>query len=159
MALPAVKNDENTEIVLENVISLKKFPPILRDLGKYMLESPTPVTYTKACEDLNLNRDSIYTTINRVKRKGLDFQAFIDQESQSILHRSKMGVFRALVNGAVSDSHNDRKLYFQLTGDLKETTNINVNVLTVGVNVSALPVQDQRDRGVIDVEPFIPKGK
>lgn len=152
-----VKQSNDEYYIPENAISLKQFPPVLRDLGKYLLESDKPVSYTQACKELNLNRDSVYTTINRVRRKGLDFQKFIDEQSSMILNQSKVGVFRALVEGAVSDSHMDRKLYFQLTGDLKESTNINVGSLTIGININALPVDPGRDKGIIDVEPFIPK--
>ena len=151
---------ENGQVVLENVISLKKFPPELRKLGKYLLESPKPVTLTQACQELGLSVDSVYVSIHRAKKKGNDFQDFINQEANNILHKNKANVLRALVDGAVSESHNDRKLYFQLTGDLKETTNINVGTLAIGINITGVTPQDQdRTAGTIDVEPVIPKGK
>ena len=147
-------------VMFENSINLKKFPPILRKVGKFMLQSDEPFTLMSACRAVNVNYDSIRTLINRSKRKGNDFQRFIDEQSSIFLHESKVGVYKALVNGAVSDSHMDRKLYFQLTGDLKETTNINVGTLAIGINITGVNPQDnERAAGVIDVEPVIPKGK
>lgn len=148
---------------VSNFIDLKQFPPVLRKLGKHLLESSDPITVSDACEKLKLNINSIYATISRCKKNGNDFMEFIDQQAKSILHVNKVAVLSSVVEGAVSrssTSHNQQKLYFQLTGDLRESDiNINIGTLTVGVNVAALPVSDNRDKGIIDIEPFIPKGK
>jgi hypothetical protein len=54
----------------------------------------------------------------------------------------------------------DRKLYFQLTGDLKESTNVSIGTLAIGVNISGLaPGDNDREKGVIDITPTIPKEK
>ena len=145
-------------VALENAISLKQFPPKLRKLGKHLLESDKPMTVSQACRELNINRESIGTMIHRAKQNGNDFKAFVDEQSKMILHVGKIGVYKALQEGAVSDSHQDRKLYFQLTGDLKEEANITVNNLTIGINISgARPVDTLRPKGTIDVTPIIPK--
>ena len=53
-----------------------------------------------------------------------------------------------------------QKLYYQRTGRLTETTNINVGTLAIGINITGVNPQDNdRAAGVIDVEPVIPKGK
>ena len=154
----AIDNPE--QVVIENTVNLKRFPPVLRKLGKYLLQSEKPVTMSGACQELGLNVDSVYVIINRCKKKGNDFQEYLNQQSTFLLHHNKVNVLRALVDGAVSDSHMDRKLYFQLTGDLKETTNINVGTLAIGINITGVNPQDNdRAAGVIDVEPVIPKGK
>ncbi len=155
----AVKEDENSHYIAEHVVSLKHFPPKLRKLAKHLLESG-PCTINEACRVLKLNQDSIHVMIWKSKKKGNDFQKFIDERASEILHRNKLGVYSALVEGAVShtpQATSDRKLYFQLTGDLKENT-VNIGTLTVGVVIQQ-PSQDTREKGIIDVEPMIPQAK
>lgn len=147
-------------VVLDNAISLKQFSPILRKLGKFLLKSDHPLTISVACDELNLNKESVYSSICRSRRNGNDFNRFIDEHAKSILHANKLAVYDRLIEGAVSDSstsHNDRKTYLHLTGDLKEDTNITVNNLTIGINISgARPADTQRPKGTIDVTPIIP---
>ena len=146
---------------ISNHISLKQFSPLLRKVGKYILESDEPRTIAQAIRDLHLNETSVWNTISRNRKNGNDFTAFIDQEAKSLLHTNKMAVYRSVLEGAVSrssTSHNDRKLFMQVVGDLKESTNFNVNNLTIGVNIQGvLPQDNDRSKGVIDVEPVIPK--
>lgn len=159
MALSVV--GDNDQIIIENSISLKKFPPQLRKIGKFLLESEKPITLEAACKALEVNYDSVRTMIWKSKKKGNDFQRFIDEQSSIILHNNKIGVYKALIGGAVSpapQSTSDRKLYFQLTGDLKETANVNVNNLTIGINIQGIGPQDlDRSKGLIDTVPIIPK--
>ena len=144
-------------VVIEDAISLKQFPPKLRKLGKHLLESDKPMTVSQACRELNINRESIGTMIHRAKQNGNDFKAFVDEQSKMILHVGKIGVYKALQEGAVSDSHQDRKLYFQLTGDLKEEANITVNNLTIGINIEGTKPSDTRKpKTVLDINPIIP---
>lgn len=153
---------ESNIVNTDNLILLKQFPPKLRKLAKHLLESDQPLTVSDACRDLNLNRASIGTLIYKSKQKGNDFVQFIEEQSKMLLHENRIGVYKAVIRGAVqetSTSHNQQKLFTLLVGDTKESTSINIGTLTVGVNVSALPVQDQRDKGVIDIEPYVPKGK
>lgn len=155
-------NTDNDLVSLENTISLKGFPPKLRKLAKFLLKNDVPCTISDACRELGLNRESIGVLIWRSKQKGNDFNRFIDEQSKMILHVGKAEVYKALQQGAVSQSstsHNDRKTYLQLTGDLKESANLNIGSLTIGVNINNVQPQDNRDKGVIDVEPVIPKIK
>lgn len=137
---------------------IQDFPPRLQKIAKFILNSEQILTVDDAIRELNLNKKSIYNGISNCKKKGNDFYEFLNQSFHIILSRSKFKVGQSLVRGAVSSSHMDRKLYFQLTGDLKASTNINVGTLAIGVNISGLsPGDNDREKGVIDVEPVIPK--
>lgn len=139
---------------------LKSYPPRLRKVAQYIFNSNRLLTVDDAIKELSLNRKSIYNGISNCKKKGSDFYEFLNQSFHIMLSKSKYEVGQALVREAVSDSHMDRKLFFQLTGDLKETSNINFGTLAIGINVSSIQPQDQdREKGVIDIEPVIPKGK
>jgi hypothetical protein len=140
--------------------TLNDFPKSLRKLGLFMLENEDILTVTEAIRKGNFNYDSITTMISRERKKGRDFKKFMNGQLQNLLNGQKLKVANALIQGAVSDSHADRKLYFQLTGDLKETTVNN----QITLNMGFIPVHSQeqdtgREIGVIDVKPFIPKGK
>lgn len=154
---------EYDKVDISNYIDLKRFAPKLRKLGKHLLKSDQPVTIKAACDRLKLNYESICTLIWKEKQKGNDFHKFIKNCSESILEANRIAVYDACIRGAVSEtstSHNDRKTYFQLTGDLKEDARINAQItLAIGVNVSSVIPQDDRDKGTIDVEPVIPVGK
>lgn len=148
---------------ITNFISLKQFPPKLRKLARFLLESDTPVTICEACKALELNIDSIYTMIARCRRKGNDFNEFINEQSQMLLQSNRVGVYQAVIQGAVSrssTSHNQQKLFAQLVGDAKDDMRINTQItLAIGVNVSSVIPQDDRDKGCIDTDPIIPDGK
>lgn len=154
---------ESDVVNISNQILLKHFPPKLRKLAKHLLESEQPMTVSDACRELKLNRASIGTLIYKSKQKGNDFVEFINEQSKMLLHTNRIGVYKATIRGAVSEtstSHNDRKLFAQLVGDAKDDTKINASItLAIGVNVSSVIPQDDRDKGVIDVEPVIPVGK
>jgi len=140
--------------------SLNEFPPSLRKLAKFMMESDEIITVSEAIKKGNFNYSSITTIMSRQKKKGKDFKRFMNNQMQTMLNGQKLKVAKALIDGAVSSSHQDRKLYFQLTGDLKEDANITVNSLTIGVNITGSKPEDlEREKGIIDVTPNIPKGK
>ncbi len=120
------------------------------------------MTIANACDELNLNKGTIYTEIYRARKSGNDFNKFIDEQAKSILQANKLAVYDRLAEQAVSGSstsHNDRKTFFQLTGDLKETAQVGNLTLTVGVNLTNVQPQDHREKGVVDTTPVIPKGK
>lgn len=137
-------------------LSLNDFPKSLRKLGQYMLNNDEIMTVTEAIKKGNFNYDSVTTIISRERKKGKDFKLFMNNQLKALLNRQKLKVAKALIKRAVSDSHMDRKLYFQLTNDLQEGSNINVNILTVGYNINPLPVGSEREKGEIRVQPFIP---
>jgi len=141
----------------DKTIILSQFPRKLKLLGKFMLQNEDSLTIAEACERLELNKDSIYTMITRCRRKGNDFSKLINDQLQNVLHENKLRIGKSLVKEAVSGSHNHQKLYFQLTGDLKEEANITVNNLTIGINIEgSRPVDTRRPKGTIDVTPIIP---
>lgn len=154
---------ENTEITINETVSLKKFPPMLRKLAKYILENNTPTTLSCAARALNMNIYSVNSTIYRAKKNGNDFQKFIDEQAKMILHQNKVAVYKAVVDGAVSGSstaHNNQKLFAQLTGDLKDSGATTTHItLAIGINSHPNIQFGDEERGVIDVEPVIPRGK
>lgn len=155
MTLP-VKKDEDSHYVPENAISLKHFPPKLRKLGKYLLKSDKNMTVTEACKEIGIDRGTALTEIWRAKKKGNDFYKFIEDTSDSMLNMELMAVDTALLEGAVSGSHNHQKLYYQRIGKLQDVQANTATFLTIGINISGVSNQDDRDKGVIDVTPFIP---
>ena len=81
----------------------------------------------------------------------------MNNQMQLMLNGQKLKVAKALIDGAVSSSHQDRKLYFQLTGDLKDEANITVNNLTIGINIEgSKPADTRRPKSTIDINPIIP---
>ena len=159
MVLPARLDPENAELTFTNSISLKMLPRSVRKVARHLLMNDEPQTLKQACETVKVNYDSFKVMTTRLRTKGIDFQSFIDEQSNIILKQEKLAVNRSLVNGAVSGSHNHQKLYYQLTGDLKESVSIGQITLAIGINVAGVIPQDDRDQGVIDVEPVIPAGK
>lgn len=157
MSLPVNTENDDVYVIPEDTISLKKFPPKVRKVAKYILECESIPTWKVACEETGVDYDTFRTMISRAKKKGNDFQKFIEEQSTSLLKMEKLSVHSALLRGAVSDSHADRKLYYQLTGDLKEQTNIQHNItLNMGFIPASSGGQDTRKSGVIDTKPFIP---
>jgi len=158
MSLPIEKNENDEVYVIpEDTISLKKFPPKVRKVARYILENEEIPTWKAACAAVDVDYDTFRKEIWRARKKGNDFQKFIEEQSTSLLKMEKLAVHGALLRGAVSDSHADRKLYYQLTGDLKEQTNIQHNItLNMGFIPASSGGQDTRKSGVIDTKPFIP---
>lgn len=154
---------EHDTVDLKEYIDLRRFTPKLRKLAKHLLQLDKPVTIMDACKAINANYDSIRSMIYKSKQNGNDFHRFIAEQADVILHAGKAEVYKALQKGAVSDSstsHNYRKTYLQLTGDLKENTNINIGSLSLGININNIQLPQIEDsKGVIDIEPSIPKGK
>jgi len=142
------------------VINLKPYAPKLRKLAQHILRSDSPLTIAEACLQLGLNKDSIYTMMTTAKNKGNDLSKLINSQMTNMLNENKLRIGKSLVNEAVSGAVQSQKLYYQLTGDLKEEANITVNNLTIGINiVDSKPEDMDRDKGIIDVTPNIPKGK
>lgn len=144
----------------EGIIDLSRFPPNLRKLGKYLLKHGMKGTLKATCEELKLNVNSITSQIYSEKQKGNDFNKFIEEISFTALDTALIDVDRALINGAVSDSHADRKLFYQRTGRLKDNeTNVNINVLSVSAPVNTTPPDVNQDKGIIDAEVLLPDDK
>lgn len=156
--VPRVREiDDRGTIEFTNVVSLKRFPPKLRKLGKFLLETDEPCTISDACKKTGLNKDSVYVMIDRARKKGNDFQRFINEQASIMLFREKIAVHQSLVAGAVSGSHQHQKLYYQLTGDLQNTVNTTNITLAIGIaSDPGIAAVSASEKGVIDVEPVIP---
>ncbi len=162
MTISRYKDNRDKEFEHENVISLKHFPPKLRKLAKYLLQSDKKTTIKQACEDINVNYSSIRSQIAREKKKGNDFNKFIKDASKDLLNINRIGVYRALVKGAVEGSAAHIKLFAQITGDLEEdrAAGITIKTLTIGINQTGTrPADLSKEKGIIDLDPEIPTNK
>jgi len=107
---------------------LEDFPPKLRKLANTIIETIKIKTLKEYCELANVNYDSVRATIPRLKRKGIDFNVYMNNQYMKFLIDNKLDVSKSVVEGAISGTHADRKLFFQLTGDLVEHHKVDHNV-------------------------------
>ena len=155
----AVKDDSDT-VTFDNSISLKRFPPKLRKVAKILLSSNEPITLKEASEKANVLYDTVRQEIWKHKKKGNDFHQFIADIGDTFLHENLLAVDISTAKEAVLGTHQDRKLYYQRIGKLTEATANTQVHLAIGVNIAGFPPQDQaRDKGVLDTQAFIPRGK
>jgi len=163
MAVSRSMDNRNEEFEHENVISLKHFPPKLRKLAKYLLQMDKKVTLKQACDELNVNYGSVRSLISREKKKGNDFSKFVKDASKNLLNINRIGVYQALLQGAVEGSAAHIKLFAQITGDLEENTapaGITIKHLTIGVSqLGTRPADLSKEKGIIDLDPEIPTNK
>jgi len=155
MTLPN-KFEENQDLTLND------FPSSLRKLAKFMLNNEDIMIVSEAIKKGNFNYSSITTIMSREKKKGKDFKKFMNNQMQLLLNGQKLKVAKALIAGAVSNSHADRKLYFLLTRDLETDNNpgIHIKHLTIGINqLGTRPADLSKEKGIIDINPEIPKIK
>ncbi len=125
--------NNNKEIAIskeKSVIAeqLAVYPPKLRKLGRYMIEIGELITIKKACNDINLNYDSMNTLICRYRRKGKDFRALVNSYAIKKLDNYKTEVYDSMTERAISGSLGHQKLYSQLVGDYTERQQINHNL-------------------------------
>jgi len=99
---------------------LEDFPPKLRKLAQTIIETLQIKTLKEYCELANVNYDSVRATIPRCKKKGLDFNVFMNNQYMKFLIDNKLDVSKSVVGGAINGVSADKKLYYQLTGDLVE---------------------------------------
>ena len=140
---------------------LQRFPPRLRRIAQHIFNSNKLLTIDEAISQLKMNRKSVYNGISLSKKKGYDFYEFLNRSFQLMLSKNKYAVGQSLVRGAVSGAAAHQKLFFQLTGDLKESEkSINVHFLTIGVNqTGSRPADLSKEKGIIDLDPEIPTNK
>jgi len=128
--------NNNKEIAIpkeKSVIAeqLAVYPPKLRKLGRYMIEIGELITIKKACNDMNLNYDSMNTLICRYRRKGKDFNALVNSYAIKKLDNYKTEVYDSMTERAISGSLGHQKLYSQLVGDYTERQQVDHNVKTM----------------------------
>jgi len=160
MTIRRYKDNRDKEFEKENAISLKHFPPKLRKLAKYMLESEEKRTVSQACRDLGLNRKSIFSMIHRSKQNGNDFNELLSDIADFYLKTELINVDKATVEGALEGSARDRELYYKRINKLKEGSNIEINTnlsLTYAVQVNEGSNRDKREKGENSLIPYIPK--
>ena len=162
MAVSRSMDNRNKEFEHENVISLKHFPPKLRKLARFMLESEEKKTVSEACRDLGLNRKSIFTLIHRSKQNGNDFNELLSDISDNYLNLELINVDKATVKGALEGTARDREIYYKRINKLKEPRNIEITSnlsLTYAVQVNEGANTDNREKGENSLTPFIPANK
>ncbi len=150
MAISRYKDNRDKELKHDNVISLKHFPPKLRKLARFMLESEEKKTVSQACRELDLNRKSIFSMIHRSKQNGNDFNEFLENISDNYLNLELINVDKATVKGALEGTARDREIYYKRINKLKEPRNIEITStlsLTYAVNVDNIETSSERKKG------------
>ena len=127
----------------KSALKLEDFPPKLRKLANTIIETIKIKTLKEYCELANVNYDSVRATIPRLKRKGIDFNVYMNNQYMKFLIDNKLDVSKSLVNGAISGTHADRKLFFQLTGDLVEKQQVDHNIKAKIVVFSPSPIMPE----------------
>jgi len=65
---------------------LEDFPPKLRKLAQTIVETIQKKTLKEYCELANVNYDSVRATIPRCKKKGLDFNVYMNNQYMKFLN-------------------------------------------------------------------------
>jgi len=138
----------NNKEIAKNEVTIDDFPPKLKKLSVVILENIQTKTLKEFCELADVNYNSVRATIPRLKRKGLDFNEYLNNKYRDFLNSNKLDVSKSVVNGAISGTHADRKLFFQLTGDLVERQQVdhNIQAKIVVFSPSGIPQDIQEER-------------
>ena len=153
---------DSNKAIAKKDITINDFPPKLRKLANTIIETIQIKTLKEYCELANVNYDSIRATIPRCKKKGLDFNVYMNNQYMKFLNDNKLDVSKSLVEGAIDGTTTAQKLYFQLTGDLveKQEHRHSHAVIVSSPLSSQIPQdildkrkeQEEKDKEVIDVE-------
>jgi len=131
---------------------LEDFPPKLRKLGMFMINSGQLMTLKEASEATGISYSTIRTQIMRCKKKGLDFHRLVDEYVIEKLRNARPEVYKSLQERAISGSGFHQKLYSQLVGDYKERQEIDHKVQgkIVVFSPSRIPddIQEIRKKGM-----------
>jgi len=140
----------NNKEIANKEVKLQDFSPRLRRVAEIMVNSIEFYSLKKACELANVNYDSAKTMIARFRKKGIDFNEFVSSKAIELLNKGKYDVYRSLRKGAISGTHADRKLFFQLTGDLVERTestqNIQAKIMVFSPTTIPKDIQEMREK-------------
>jgi len=131
-------------------IEITDFPLKLRKLAKFMIESPDFMTKIEACKQINLNYNSISVAISKYRKKGINFDSYVNQFALEKLKLNKYEVSNSVLDGALNGTHKDKELFYKLTGDIQTGVNANVNI-NVQNNIR-FPVS-KSDVIPVDLEP------
>ena len=111
-----------------------------------------------ACDQLNLNYDSVETMISRYRRKyGMDLIDYVNDEWKKGLHRTKIFRRNSLVKRAMDGVMKAQELSWKLDGSLIERQEVRHDIgLRFVFSADATPSDIQKIReeeGVIDIKP------
>jgi len=107
---------------------LSDFPPKLRKLGQFIINSGQLMTLKEACESTGINYQTIRTQILRSKKKGLDFHRLVDDHVIEKLRNARPEVYKSLQDQAISGSLGHQKLFSEIVGDVKNKLEIDHKV-------------------------------
>ena len=107
---------------------LEDFPPKLRKLGQFIINSGQLMTLKEACESTGINYQTIRTQILRSKKKGLDFHRLVDDHVIEKLRNARPEVYKSLQEKATSGSLGHQKLFSEIVGDVKNKVEVNHKV-------------------------------
>ena len=138
-------------------IRITDFPPKLRKIVHFILENRGIESFEDAVNKLGLNLQSIRTMKSRLKKKGIDIDAYLYEKRIEKVKRYSPYVYDSLVRRAIDGSHPHQKLVSQLLGDLIErqeiSTNIGLHFVFSGAAVMPEDIQRIRsDHPVIEVQ-------
>jgi len=128
---------------------LEDFPPKLRKLGMFIINSGQLMTLKEASEATGICYSTIRTQIMKSKKKGNDFHGLVDKHVIEKLRNARPEVYKSLQERAMSGSFNHQKLYSQLVGDYTERQQIDHNVkakIVVFSPSSVMPEDIRKER-------------
>ncbi len=147
---------------LKTDMKIEDFPPKLRKLGMFIINSGQLMTLKEACESTGINYSTIRTQIMRCKKKGNDFNKLVDEHVIEKLRNARPEVYKSLQERAIEGSLGHQKLFSQLVGDYTERQQIEHRhaVIVSSPLSSEVPAdikrkeleQKEKDKEVIDVE-------
>jgi len=118
---------------------LEDFPPKLRKLGMFIINSGQLMTLKEASDATGISYSTIRTQIMRCKKKGNDFNKLVDEHVIEKLRNARPDVYKSLQERAISGSGFHQKLYSQLVGDYKEHHKVDHNIQAKIVVFSPTP--------------------
>ena len=99
---------------------LSEFPPKLRKLGLFIINSGQLMTLKEASEATGISYSTIRTQIMRCKKKGNDFNKLVHTHVIEKLRNARPDVYKSLQERAIEGLATHTRLFAQLTGDLIE---------------------------------------
>ncbi len=128
---------------LKTDMKIEDFPPKLRKLGMFIINSGQLMTLKEACESTGINYSTIRTQIMRCKKKGNDFNKLVDEHVIEKLRNARPEVYKSLQERAIEGSLGHQKLFSQLVGDYTERQQIDHNVKAKIVVFSPSPIMPE----------------
>lgn len=102
-------SDDHTDPMDMNKVSnklpeLSEFPPKLRKLGLFIINSGQLMTLKEAWESTGMNHQTIRTQIMKCKKKGLNFHRLVDEHIIEKLRNARPEVYKSLQERAIEGS-------------------------------------------------------